>query len=126
MNGISITDILKTEKKISSSRLPKFLIDRPNVFYSKKMLMSEGFSSNITTQLKELIDENKLWVLSTNDQTNDKNRKNVNYYSFVDEKLLTMDQLEDLKFRCLQIDEIEEETKDEVKPLIKKTKKTNK
>jgi hypothetical protein len=125
MNGISITDILKTEKKISSSRLPKFLSDRANQFYSKKMLMKEGFSSNITTQLKELIDENKLWVLSTNDQDNDKNRKNVNYYSYIDEKLLTLEELEELKFRCLQKDEIEETQEVEVKtPKKKKSKST--
>ena len=123
MNGISITDILKTEKKISSSRLPLFLSDRANQFYSKKMLMKEGFSSNITKQLKELIDDNKLWVLSTNDQDNQANRKNVNYYSYIDEKSLTVEQLEDLRFRCLQKDEILEV--EEVKaPIKKKSKKS--
>lgn len=107
--GFSVTDILKTETKLSASRLLDFLVKNANQFYSKQMLMKEGFSSNITDQLKDYVANKSLWVLSTNDQFNKKNRKNVNHYAFIDESQIPEDQLDELKHRCLMSYEDEEE-----------------
>ena len=107
--GFNITEILKTETKLSASRLLEFLKEKTNEFFSKQMLMKAGFSSNITDQLKTLTGKKTIWALSTNDQTNPNNRKNVTHYAFVDEKVIPEAQLKELRYRCLMTDEAENE-----------------
>lgn len=123
--GFSITEILNTPRKLSSSVLEEFFATRTNQFFSKKELMNEGFSSNIGSNLSELVEKETLWTLSTDDQTNAKNRKNVTYYALIDETKLDTKQIGELRIRCMKTPLVEAPIKEDKKP-VKKTQKSKK
>ncbi len=104
--GIDIDTLLATPEVRSASDLLEFFKGNPNRFYTKKMLLDNGFSSNIGRNLGQLTTHkateiNRLWRMSSIDVSNPKNKKQQHFYVYVDHKTIGKKRLDGLMQRCM-------------------------
>lgn len=107
MQSFSIIDMLATNKVRSATDLLAFMKSRPNEFMTKRMLVTQhGFSSNVGKNLTSLLTTNpnlpnKLWVMSSEDISNPKNKKQQKFYAYIDQSKLNKTTITALLDRCM-------------------------